>query len=346
MEITFSFIIPVFNRPNEIRELLLSMEQLDFKKPFEVVIVEDGSSISSKDVVKCFSESLDISYYEKPNSGPGDSRNYGMEKAKGKYYLILDSDVILPSDYLKNVEAELTDNFTHCFGGPDAAHESFSSVQKAINYAMTSFFTTGGIRGKKNTVNKFQPRSFNMGLSAEAFKSSGGFGDIHPGEDPDLALRLQKAGYDTRLFPEAVVYHKRRIDWEKFYRQVYKFGLVRPILNGWHPESNKLTYWFPTLFSTGLMVALILGFLGYMPFLCLYAGYFIVIFIDAAGQNKNVGIGFMAVWATLIQFLGYGFGFCRSTCYLRLLNKNPRERFPKLFFKNARYSKSPHQDKI
>lgn len=346
MEISFSFIIPVLNRPDEIRELLLSMEQLDFKKPFEVVIIEDGSSISSRDVANCFSGNLNVSYYEKDNSGPGDSRNYGMQMAKGNYFLILDSDVILPPDYLKNVETELNRSFTHCFGGPDAAHESFSSVQKAINYAMTSFFTTGGIRGNKKTVDKFQPRSFNMGLSAEAFKTSGGFGNIHPGEDPDLALRLQKAGYDTRLFPEAEVFHKRRIDWVKFYRQVYKFGLVRPILNSWHPESNKITYWFPTLFSAGLVVAVILSFFEYMPFLCLYVAYFIVIFIDASVQNKSVGIGFKAVWATLIQFLGYGFGFCRSTCYIRLLNKNPREGFPKLFFKNARYSNSPHQDTI
>lgn len=185
-----------------------------------------------------------------------------------------------------------------------------------------------------------------MGISKEAFQKSGGFGDIHPGEDPDLALRLQKLGYKTRLFPEAVVFHKRRIDWKKFYQQVYKFGLVRPVLNAWHPESNKITYWFPTLFSGGLIVAIIFGFLGFKPFLYLYLGYFIFIFIDASVQNKNVRIGFMAVWATLVQFMGYGFGFCRSTCYIRLLNENPRERFPKLFFKNARYSQSPHQDKI
>lgn len=336
MSISFSFIIPVYNRPEEIRELLLSMEQLDFKDPFEVVIVEDGSSITSRDVVKCFSRSLEISYYEKVNTGPGDSRNYGMKKGKGNYFLILDSDVILPPDYLKNVAAELNNNFTHCFGGPDAAHESFSSVQKAINYAMTSLFTTGGIRGKKKAVGKFQPRSFNMGLSEKAFRKSGGFGDIHPGEDPDLALRLQKGHFDTRFFPDAVVFHKRRIDWEKFYRQVYKFGLVRPILNTWHPEANKITFWFPAIFSAGLLLAIILGSIGYMPFLYLFLGYFMFIFIDSAAQNKSLKIGFMTVWATLVQFLGYGFGFCRSTYYIRLRKDNPRKRFPKLFFKNAR----------
>lgn len=335
MSIKFSFIIPVYNRPEEIRELLQSMQQLDFKEPFEVVIVEDGSDINSKEVVESFSANLDISYYEKPNTGPGDSRNFGMERAKGNYFLILDSDVILPPDYLKNVARELQNRFTHCFGGPDAAHESFSSVQKAINYAMTSFFTTGGIRGRKNTVHKFQPRSFNMGISAEAFKKSGGFGDIHPGEDPDLALRLRKEGFETTLFPEAVVFHKRRIDWNKFYRQVYKFGLVRPILNSRHPESAKITYWFPSIFCAGLILAVSFGLFGFKPFLCLYLGYFIFILIDATVQNKSIRIGLMAAWATLIQFLGYGFGFCRSTYYIRLLKENPRNRFPKLFFKKC-----------
>ena len=336
MEISFSFIIPVYNRPEEIRELLESIQKLDFKDPFEVVIVEDGSTVGSKEVVAAFSEKLEISYYEKANTGPGDSRNYGMKRAKGNYFLILDSDVILRPDYLRNVAAELNKSFVHCFGGPDAAHESFSAVQKAINYAMTSFFTTGGIRGKKKMLTKYQPRSFNMGISAEAFEKSGGFGDIHPGEDPDLALRLQKGHFETRFFPEAVVYHKRRIDWEKFYQQVYKFGLVRPILNSWHPESNKITFWFPTAFTAGLLIAIVLGLLGFMPFLYLFLGYFIFIFIDASVQNSSLKIGLMAVWATLVQFVGYGFGFCRSTCYIRLMKENPRKKFPKLFFKNAR----------
>ena len=336
MELSFSFIIPVFNRPEEIRELLESMQKLEYGKSFEVVIVEDGSSLDSGTIVATFSDELEISYYKKQNTGPGDSRNYGMKKARGNYFLILDSDVILPPDYLLKVAGELERNFTHCFGGRDSAHTSFSEVQKAINYAMTSFFTTGGIRGNKRMVGKFQPRSFNMGLSKEAFERTGGFGRIHPGEDPDLALRLRKLGFETRLFPNVVVFHKRRIDWGKFYRQVYKFGLVRPILNKWHPGSDKITFWFPTLFSVGLLLSALLALLGVTAFLFIYVGYMIFILIDASVQGKSIKIGIYSLWASLIQFFGYGLGFCRSTYYIRILKEDPQVRFPKLFFKNAR----------
>ena len=336
MELSFSFIIPIYNRPEEIRELLESMRKLEYRKSFEVVIVEDGSSLDSGTVVATFSDELEISYYKKRNTGPGDSRNYGMKKARGNYFLILDSDVILPPDYLLKVEEELANSYAHCFGGPDSAHTSFSEVQKAINYAMTSLFTTGGIRGNKRMVAKFQPRSFNMGLSKEAFEQTGGFGRIHPGEDPDLALRLRKLRFETRFFPNAVVFHKRRIDWGKFYQQVYKFGLVRPILNKWHPESDKITFWFPSFFSAGLLLSALLASLGFTAFLFIYVGYMIFILIDASVQGKSIKIGIYSLWASLIQFFGYGLGFCRSTYYIRMLKEDPQVRFPKLFFKNVR----------
>lgn len=335
MELSFSFIIPVYNRPVEVKELLQSMRALSYEKPFEVVIVEDGSTISSEEVVKDYAGQLDISYYKKPNSGPGDSRNYGMAQARGNYFLILDSDVILPPQYLSEVEEELHKDFVHCFGGPDAAHEGFSSLQKAINYAMTSILTTGGIRGGKKMIGNFQPRSFNMGLSREAFNKSGGFGRIHPGEDPDLALRLQKGHFQTRLFPEAFVYHKRRINWKKFYQQVKKFGLVRPILNKWHPESAKVTYWFPTFFSLGLILAIVLGFFDSFWLFYLYLIYFVVLFLHSLYLNKNLKIAVLSLGAVLVQFFGYGLGYCKSTCYLRVLNKDPEKRFPQLFFKDA-----------
>lgn len=335
MQTSYSFIVPVFNRPTEIQELLCSMRELKFDRPFEVVIVEDGSTLSSKEVVGDFAEDLQISYYEKLNSGPGDSRNFGMRKAKGNYFLILDSDVLLPVNYLTEVDRELQQNFIHCFGGPDAAHVGFTPVQKAINYAMTSFLTTGGIRGGKKSLGKFQPRSFNMGLSKPAFEESKGFGSIHPGEDPDLALRLQKSGFETRLFPEAFVYHKRRIDWDKFYKQVNKFGLVRPILNRWHPQSAKLTFWFPTLFTFGFMLALILLIFDFWWLLYAYVFYILLLFLHSLLLNKSFKIAIFSVWATLVQFVGYGLGFCKSTCYIRIFKEDPKKRFPKLFFKHA-----------
>jgi glycosyltransferase involved in cell wall biosynthesis len=334
MQLEYSFIIPVFNRPDEIRELLESMKELDFDGSFEIVIVEDGSSISSEEVLEDFKDKLNISYYYKENTGPGDSRNYGMKLAKGNYFLILDSDVILPKNYLQEVDSFLSTNYYDCFGGPDAAHESFTDLQKAINYSMTSLLTTGGIRGSKQAVNKFQPRSFNMGLSKKAFLESGGFGLIHPGEDPDLALRLLKEGFKTILIPKAVVFHKRRIDWNKFYTQVNKFGMVRPILNSWHPQSAKITFWFPTLFISGFVFAVILWLLGFSFLIWLYLFYFLIIGIDAGIKNKSGYIGIAAIMATFIQFLGYGVGFLNSIWKLKFLKMQPQEAFPKLFFTN------------
>lgn len=336
MALFYSFIIPVYNRPDEVRELLHSMSELDFKEPFEIVIVEDGSTTSSEAVVRKFSEHLDITYLPTTNTGPGDSRNFGMKNAKGNYFLILDSDVILPTHYLSEVDESLKKNFVHCFGGPDAAHPNFTPIQKAINYTMTSFLTTGGIRGKKGMVGKFQPRSFNMGISEEAFKASGGFGKIHPGEDPDLALRLQKMNFETALFPEAFVYHKRRIDWDHFYDQVYKFGLVRPILSKWHPDSEKLTYWFPAVFSLGMFLAVVLLIFKLQFLVYAYFTYFFVILLDASIRNRSLQIGVFSIWASLIQFSSYGLGFCRSTYYIRIRKEDPEKRFPLLFFKNDR----------
>ncbi len=332
MQIHYSFIIPVYNRPNEIDELLQSMMAMDFTDEYEIVIIEDGSSETSENVIKTYSDRLSISYYQKNNTGPGDSRNYGMKKAKGNYFIILDSDVILPKNYLFQVDDFLSKRFVHCFGGPDDAHQSFSNLQKAISYSMTSYLTTGGIRGRKNTMGKFQPRSFNMGLSKKAFEASKGFGNIHPGEDPDLTIRLWKLGYDTALIPDAKVFHKRRISWKKFYIQVNKFGLVRPILNRWHPETAKLTYWFPILFLIYTLFSLVTAAFGWWYFIALLGLYFVFIFVGALAMFKNLAIGIQSILAVWIQFYGYGTGFLKSYYYIHLQKKAPEKQFKALFF--------------
>ncbi len=333
MQLGFSFIIPVYNRPDEINELLHSFSKLKTTTDFEVVIIEDGSTQSSETIINTYKNQLNISYYKKNNSGPGDSRNYGMKKALGNYFIILDSDCILPPQYLTEVEKSLEKEFVHCYGGPDAAHDSFTSVQKAINYAMTSLLTTGGIRGNEKGVDTFQPRSFNMGLSKEAFLETNGFGKIHPGEDPDLTIRLWKLGYKTKLFSEAFVYHKRRISWTKFYTQVKKFGLVRPILNTWHPETKKITYWFPSVFIIGFIFSVLLAVTFKFNWLLnLYLLYFLIVFIHALFKTQSVYIAVLSMMAIIIQFTGYGIGFLKSTFVMQFLRKKPKEYFPELFF--------------
>ena len=329
----FSFIIPVYNRPDEIDELLQSLTLFDFKDPFEVVIVEDGSTITCKEIVEKYLEVLDIAYYFKPNSGPGNSRNYGMQNAKGDYFIILDSDCILPKEYLKVVSNSLKKDFVDCYGGPDKALDTFSNIQKAINFSMTSFFTTGGIRGGTEKIGKFQPRSFNMGLSKKAFESSGGFGVIHPGEDPDLSIRLWELGFNTKLIKEGYVFHKRRIDWNKFYNQVHKFGKARPILNFWYPKYTKLTFWFPTVFLLSFVFSLLLLLFSFPYIFYLFLCYFGMIFVSSLVQNKNIEIAFYSIIATVIQFYGYGLGFIKSFFKVFILKKKPEEAHPELFFK-------------
>lgn len=333
-ELHFSFIIPVYNRPDEIQELLESISNLTGNLNYEVIVIEDGSTITSKDITQKFTNTIDISYYYKPNTGPGDSRNYGMQNAKGNYFIILDSDCILPNNYLEKVRDSLQNNYVDCYGGPDNAHESFSTLQKAINFAMTSIVTTGGIRGK--SAHNFQPRSFNMGISKKAFQKTGGFGNIHPGEDPDLSIRLWNLGFETKLIPEAFVYHKRRISWKKFYIQVNKFGLARPILNQWHPQTEKLIYWFPTIFSFGFIFSLIFYFFNIALPLKIYGTYFLVVFIIALFSTKNIVIAFQSLIAICIQFFGYGFGFFKSTIALKIFKVKPESYFPNLFFDHAK----------
>lgn len=329
----FSIIIPVYNRPDEIDELLESLSQLDYNQKFETVIIEDGSSLGCEEVVKKYQGRLNIAYYFKENSGPGDSRNYGMKKAKGDYFIIFDSDCIIPKNYLTEVFNTLKQDYVDCFGGPDKALDSFSDIQKAINFAMTSFLTTGGIRGGSEKISKFQPRSFNMGLSRKAFEISNGFGEIHPGEDPDLSIRLWNLGFETQLFPNAFVYHKRRIDWDKFTIQVNKFGKARPILNSWYPKYSKFSFFFPSFFLIGFIVALVLLIFNYDLLLQLYFVYFLVLFWVSAYQNKSFKIGFLSIKAVWKQFYGYGTGFMKSFFKIIILKQNPQEAFPELFFK-------------
>lgn len=330
----FSFVIPVYNRPDEILELLNSFAVQTYKEPYEIIIVEDGSSIPCEHIVEQFRNRLNITYYLKYNSGPGDSRNFGMQYAKGDYFIILDSDCILPPQYIAEVHKSLTESYVDCFGGPDTMLPEFTLIQKAINFSMTSVLTTGGVRGGSEKIEKFQPRSFNMGISRKAFEASKGFSNIHPGEDPDLSIRLWKLGFKTKLISSAFVYHKRRIDWEKFYIQVNKFGKARPILNLWYPEYAKPTFFLPSLFVLGLFFGGFVSlFFNFEWILQLYFLYTVIIFIVSSYQNKNIMVGLYSIAAVWRQFFGYGLGFLESFFKIFILRKKPQDAFPELFFK-------------
>lgn len=311
MKLKYSIIVPVYNRPKEIQELLESLALQNYKD-FEVIIVEDGSDINAEDIVASFRDQLNVRYFSKPNSGAGQSRNYGMERAEGNYFLILDSDVIVPVGYVNEINKRLSVNFTDAFGGPDAAHPSFTIMQKAIDYSMTAFITTGGIRGSHKAKNKFQPRSFNLGISKKAFQVTKGFSKMKIGEDIELTFRLWKAGFETQLITEAYVFHKRRSTLSQFYKQTFNFGYTRPFLNKKFPETAKITYWFPTVFCALLIVALLGYAVGSTFLISCFGLYFCVLFIDCMFKNKNVIVATLSCITTLVQFMGYGFGFVKA----------------------------------
>ena len=326
----YSFIIPVYNRPDEVDELLDSLTRQTCRE-FEVVVVEDGSVVPCKDIVDKYTDRLSIHYYNKANSGPGQTRNYGVDRANGEYMLILDSDCILPEKYLEAVEAELQRQKADAFGGPDRAHESFTDVQKAINYAMTSFFTTGGIRGGKKKLDKFYPRSFNMGVRKDVYQALGGFSKMRFGEDIDFSIRIFNGGYQCRLFPEAWVWHKRRTDLKKFFKQVHNSGIARINLYKKYPESLKLVHMLPALFTLGV-VFLFLASLFWGGSLSLLFLFALIVFVDASMQNKSLKIGLLAIAASFIQLTGYGTGFLRAWWKRCVCGKSEFAAFEKNFY--------------
>lgn len=327
----FSVIIPVYNRPDEVDELLHSLTLQRYTN-FEVVVVEDGSTIPCKAVTDKYTALLDIKYFAKANSGPGQTRNYGAKHSSGDYLIILDSDCILPEGYFEAIEEELHSSPADAFGGPDRAHTSFTPIQKAINYSMTSFFTTGGIRGGKKKMDKFYPRSFNMGVRRTVYEALGGFSRMRFGEDIDFSIRIFSAGYACRLFPNAWVYHKRRTDLRKFFKQVHNSGIARINLYKKYPTSLKAVHLLPAAFTIGiffLLAAAILTPLALIP-LALYA---LLVTIDATIQNKSLTIGIYAIAASFVQLTGYGTGFLRAWWKQCVLGKEEFSAFDKSFYK-------------
>ena len=357
----YSIIVPVFNRPDEVDELLESLCHQEVKD-FEVIIVEDGSKKPCKDVCDKYAGILDLHYYFKENSGPGQSRNYGAERAKGDWLIVLDSDVVLPTGYLRAVDERLNSQID-AFGGPDASHPSFTPVQKAISYSMTSFFTTGGIRGGKGKkLDKFFPRSYNMGIRREVYQELGGFSKMRFGEDIDFSYRIVEAGYKTALIPEAWVWHKRRTDFRKFFRQVYNSGIARINLEKRHPGTLKLVHLLPTVFTLGV-IGLLLLFLcgaglyaegeyldayGLRPTDNMHQGagfvfcilalipllfYSSIIFTDSSILNKSLWVGLLSIPAAFVQLMGYGLGFIESWWKRCVLKQDEFTAFEKNFYK-------------
>ncbi len=343
----YSFIVPVYNRADEVEELLGSLV-LQTVKDFEVIIVEDGSSRPCRDVCVRYEGVLDLHYYVKPNSGPGQSRNYGAERAKGEYLIVLDSDVVLPERYLEEVESELRREEADAFGGPDKAHESFTATQKAISYSMTSFLTTGGIRGGKKKLDKFYPRSYNMGIRRGAYMELGGFSKMRFGEDIDFSIRIFKAGLRCRLFPEAWVWHKRRTDFWKFFRQVYNSGIARINLYKKYPESLKMVHLLPMVFTVGVCALILVSAVGrvlmhyddvhkwywlcaapWLPII-LYAA---MVFTGSLLGNRSVKVAVLSVPAAFIQLFGYGCGFLAAWWKRCVGKKGEFEAFRETFYK-------------
>ncbi len=307
----FSVIIPVYNRPQEVDELLESLTQQSYQN-FETLIIEDGSDDPCKDIVDAYTDELNIRYFAKENSGQGFSRNYGFDRANGDYFVVFDSDCLIPPHYFETVNNYLKEHPLDAYGGPDREHESFTPVQKAISYAMTSPVTTGGTRGNEKHVGTFHPRSFNMGISREVYEQTGGYRITRMGEDIEFSIRIIEHGFSTGLIPDAYVYHKRRTNLKQFFKQLHFFGRARINISRFYPEELKLIHTLPTFFTLGTLFLLTLPFwhpelfeLLIIPFFALFA----VIFVHASVKNKSPFIGILSSAASFIQLTAYGIGF-------------------------------------
>lgn len=316
MPLLFSIIVPVYNRPDEVKELMASLAcQNDHG--FEAVIVEDGSSIPCKAEAETYGPAVALQYFYKDNEGRSPARNYGMDHARGNYFIFVDSDCILPPDYIENLRKALSEKWRDCFGGPDDAHASFSDTQKSINFAMTSFLTTGGIRGGKVQMEKFVPRTFNMGFSREVYEKVGGFREMFS-EDIDMSTRIRLAGFSPELIRDVKVFHKRRGSLAKFWRQVHVFGMSRITLQLLYPGSMKAVHWAPAIFVVGAIVMFIGAFFNPIWLLPLSV-YILALWISAIISTRSLKVGTMAVIASMVQLFGYGTGFIRAYVWKILL---------------------------
>lgn len=310
----FSIIVPLYNRPHEIDELLHTLTQQTYLQ-FEVLVIEDGSKNDAKHIVNSYADKLDISYYFKENEGQGFARNYGFVRAKGDYFVVFDSDCLIPTEYLEIVKNHLLEHQLDAYGGPDGAHQSFTPVQKAISYAMTSPFTTGGIRGNKKHIGQFHPRSFNMGISREVWERTGGFIMTRLGEDIEFSIRVHSLGFKIGLIPGAIVYHKRRTDFIQFYKQLHFFGRARINIYKHFPSELKLVHFFPVCFIFFLLSSLILNILrSPLAELCntLLAIFILLIFFHSWTTNKSAKVAFLSIIASFVQLIAYGMGFIQD----------------------------------
>ncbi len=313
----FSVIIPVYNRPAEVDDLLRSLAEQSCQD-FEVYLVEDGSTVRCEEVAKRYENRLDLHYHYKENEGRSIARNYGIERASGEYFIFFDSDCVIPKDYFKTLKAELEREPVDCFGGPDAASDDFSDVQKAINFSMTSFLTTGGIRGGKVQLEKFVPRSFNMGYSRKVWEKVGGFREMFS-EDIDMSTRIRQAGFTTRLIRDAYVYHKRRVDLKKFARQTYVFGMSRITLKLLYPDSLKLVHCLPAVFVLGCIALILLAIFWRWWAILPLALYVVMLWVSALVKTKSLKIASLAVVTSFVQLGAYGFGFIKAFVWKILL---------------------------
>ena len=308
----FSVIIPVYNRPHELDELLNCLSHQIYKR-FEVIVIEDGSQISSKEVVHAYANQLDIHYFYKENAVQGYARNYAFERAKGDFFVILDSDALLEANYLEEVDKGIREKKIDLFGGPDKDHPSFTPIQKAISFSMTSLFTTGGIRGKeKNVGGQFHPRSFNMGISRKVWEATQGFKITRMGEDIEFSIRCLSMGFNAALLPSAYIYHKRRTDFVQFYKQLHFFGRARINISRFFPKELKWVHFFPACYYLGILFVLLC--LLVFPSIGKYLAGFVLLYwsaiiLDAFIQTKSLKIAILGLIAANIQLIAYGQGF-------------------------------------
>jgi len=283
--IRYSVIIPAYNAEETIEQCLTAlMKQSIARDSYEVIVVDDGSTDRTGDVVKQFP----VKYIKQQNQGPATARNRGAREAKGEIILFTDADCVPEYNWIEEMVKPFNDPEVMAVKG------AYKTRQKALTarFAQIEFEERFEMLKKAETIDMVD--TYSAGYRKSVFLSFGGFDPSFPvanNEDTELSYKISKAGYKMVFNPEAIVYHLNHPDslkkytrlkfWRGYWRMmVYKRYPEKMLKDSYTPQTLKLQILFlfsfiiclpfwriiPNLTSYLLTLTLILFVLSALPF--------------------------------------------------------------------------------
>ncbi len=339
-DIFISVITPSYNRASELEHLMrsISAQSIDHNL-FELIISDDGSTDDTEALINSWQEkaSFSIKYISQENKGPGAARNHGLEKSIGELILFIDSDCEAHPKWIETIVDEYHKSEFDACGGPDGGKKDFTLLQKAIDYSMTSFFTTGGMRGhSEKMISKFYPRTHNMGVKRDKYEAVGGFGNLRHGQDIEFSHRIRTSGGKIRFIKNALVYHRRRTSLRQFIKQVFNWGVARINLGKIDTAMLEPVHFLPSLsILLSLFIILIIYQLdwGISEIFLLFFSPLSIICLLGALNKKDLRVFPILLLVIPIQIFGYGLGFLQAYIRRFIFNEAELVGFKKNYYK-------------